>query len=203
MATLNCFLHPHHVSLGKHYTSIHTLHQHIEDPYYGVDRRPSHLGVSVPRFDVREDEHAFYLDGEVPGITNTKEIFTEFVDNLTLIIRGTVKPKAGAEGAKFQEYHSESSPFELRMLGLAKCEADSGEPGKKVAEAEKNGTKEMIWKLKERRVGPFERSFTFPSRFKTDSMELSVEAGILSIKLVKDPEADKEAEIQLEIASEL
>ena len=108
MATLKCLLHPHHVSMGKHYTSIQTLHQHIDDPYYGLDKRPSHAGVSVPRFDVHEDENAFYLDGEVPGISSAGEIFTEFLDNRTLIVRGIVKPKVGAENAKFQEHHGKS-----------------------------------------------------------------------------------------------
>jgi HSP20 family molecular chaperone IbpA len=106
MATLNCLLHPHHVSMGKHYTSIQTLHQHIEDPYYGLDKRPSHAGVSVPRFDVREDENAFYLDGEVPGVSDAGTIFTEFLDNLTLIIRGSVKPKVGAKNAKIPVQHA-------------------------------------------------------------------------------------------------
>jgi hypothetical protein len=99
MATLNCILHPHHVNIGKHYTSIHTLHRHIEDPYYGLGKRPYHHGVSIPRFDVREDEKGFYLDGEVPGLTNVDDIFTEAIDGLTLIIRENMKTKKGAEGA--------------------------------------------------------------------------------------------------------
>jgi HSP20 family molecular chaperone IbpA len=61
----------------------------------------------------------------------------------------------------------------------------------------------MIWKLKERHVGPFERSFTFPSHFIYASMETKIEAGILSIKLLKDHEADKEAEARVAIESEI
>lgn len=63
------------------------LYQHIDDPYYGIDRSPSHKGVSVPRFDVREGPDAFYLDGELPGL-----IF-EYLENETLIVRGTIRPK--------------------------------------------------------------------------------------------------------------
>lgn len=91
--------------MGKHFTSIQTLHQHVEDPYYGLDKRPSHHGVSVPRFDVREDENAFYLDGEVPGVTDVGTIFTEAIDGVTLIIRGKVEPKAGSEHARIPEQH--------------------------------------------------------------------------------------------------
>jgi len=108
MATLNCVLHPHHVNMGKHHTSIHTLHQHVEDPYYGLDKKPSHKDVSVPRFDVREDENAFYLDGDIPDISTPGELFTEVIDGITLIIRGSVKPKEGTEYAKIPEQHGNS-----------------------------------------------------------------------------------------------
>ena len=105
MAALNCILHPHHVNMGKHHTSIHTLHQHVEDPYYGLDKQPSHKGVLVPKFDVREDEDAFYLDGDVPGVSATGEIFTEMIGSITLIVRGAVKAKEGSEKAKIPEQH--------------------------------------------------------------------------------------------------
>jgi HSP20 family molecular chaperone IbpA len=79
------------------------------------------------------------------------------------------------------------------------CEEANGESSKEPVAPEK----EMIWKLKERHVGPFESSFTFPSRFKKESMEMKAEAGVLSIKLLKDHEADKEAENRLVIESEI
>jgi hypothetical protein len=69
--------------MGKHCTSIHTLHQHIEDHYYGLDKRPSHYDVSVPGFDVWEDANGCYLDGEVTGLTHVDEIFTKAIDGLT------------------------------------------------------------------------------------------------------------------------
>jgi HSP20 family molecular chaperone IbpA len=93
MSTINCLIHPHHVNLLPHYTSIQTLHQHVEDPYYGLDRQTSHAGVSVPRFDIREADSAFYLDGEVPGLTDPKDIFIEWIEKKTLIVRGSIKPK--------------------------------------------------------------------------------------------------------------
>jgi HSP20 family molecular chaperone IbpA len=67
----------------------------------------------------------------------------------------------------------------------------------------KEGEEAMIWKLRERRVGPFERSFTFPSHFKYGSIEIEIEASVFSIKLLKDPEADKIAANQLGIKSEI
>lgn len=61
----------------------------------------------------------------------------------------------------------------------------------------------MTWKLKERHVGPFERSFTFPSHFRKGSIQMNVEAGVLSIMLLKDGEADKAAETRRVIESEI
>jgi HSP20 family molecular chaperone IbpA len=189
--------------MGKHYTSIHTLHQHIEDPYYGLDKQPSHKGVAIPKFDVREDANAFYLDGDVPGVSEPSQIFTEVIDSLTLIIRGTVKPKEGSENAKIPEQHGRflKATTEVQRIPTNPYSVNE-EAAKAAGAAPKEGEKGMIWKLKERPVGRFERSFTFPSHFKFASMETKVEAGVLSIKLLKDHQADKEADAKLEIATE-
>lgn len=69
------------------------LHQHVDDPYYGLDGLPSHEGVSVPKFDVREAADTFYLDGELPGLTQLKDVVCEFIENQTLIVRGSITPK--------------------------------------------------------------------------------------------------------------
>jgi HSP20 family molecular chaperone IbpA len=178
-------------------------HQHIEDPYYGLDKRPPHHGVSVPRFDVREDENSFYLDGEVPGLTNVDEIFTEVIDGLTLIVRGALKQKKGAEHAQIPEQYG--TPLEVTFESertLSNSHLANGEANKTGA-IPKEGEQAMIWKLGERHVGPFERSFTFPSHFKYGSMETGIEAGVLSITLLKDHEADKIAVAQLEVKSEI
>jgi len=100
METLHHLLHPHHVSFLKGHTSLHTLHQHNEDPYYGIDKRPSHAGVSAPRFDVREGASAWVLDGEIPGLTSMGDVIAEFVEDQVLVVRGTVKPKGIPTGEK-------------------------------------------------------------------------------------------------------
>jgi hypothetical protein len=52
------------------------------------------------------------------------------------------------------------------------------EEAKKGGESHKEGEEAIIWKLRERYVSPFERSFTFPSHFKYGSMETEIEAGV-------------------------
>ena len=61
----------------------------------------------------------------------------------------------------------------------------------------------MIWKLKERQAGPFERSLTFSSRFKKESIEMNAVTGVLFIELLKDHDAVKEVQTRLVIESEI
>jgi HSP20 family molecular chaperone IbpA len=95
MATLNCILHPHHVSLIKHPFTAQSLFHSFEDridPYYGIDDGRSHKHLGCPRFNVSETEKAFILDGELPGVTDKKQISVEWLQNQVLIIRGIIKP---------------------------------------------------------------------------------------------------------------
>lgn len=45
-----------------------------------------------PRFDVRESQEAYYLDGELPGIAR-KDVEIEFSDPQTLIVKGHTERK--------------------------------------------------------------------------------------------------------------
>jgi len=58
------------------------------------------------------------------------------------------------------------------------------------------------WKLRERHVGKFERSFTFPLMVKREDMKASIEDGVLFITIPKDHEAQNWEEAQRVIASE-
>jgi HSP20 family molecular chaperone IbpA len=95
MATINCILHPHHVSLMERpftYQSLfHSFRDRI-DLYYEDDHDRSHKGVGRPAFNVSETETAFLLDGEVPGVYNKSQITVEWLQNQVLIIRGVVEP---------------------------------------------------------------------------------------------------------------
>lgn len=63
----------------------------------------SSLRSFSPRFDVRESEDAYHLDGELPGIAQ-KDIDIEFSDPQTLVVKGRTEreyhtePKAEDEG---------------------------------------------------------------------------------------------------------
>ena len=95
MATLNCILHPHHVSLMNQPYTFQSLFHSFEDrvdPYYEIEGGRSHKRLGRPPFNVSETETAFLLDGEVPGITHKNQITVEWLQNQVLIIRGIIKP---------------------------------------------------------------------------------------------------------------
>src|SRR5271167_3600848 len=95
MATLNCILHPHHVSLIKTPFTLqsftHSFGDRV-DPYYEYDAASSHRGLGRPRFNVTETETAYLLDGEFPGVEDKSHIAVEWLQNQVLIIRGMISP---------------------------------------------------------------------------------------------------------------
>lgn len=111
-----------------------------------------------PRFDVRESEDAYYLDGELPGIAQ-KDIDIEFADPQTLVVKGRTEreyqtgPNKDAEGATND---TEQTPT----------------------------TAHRFW-ASERSVGEFQRTFAFPARVNQDAVKASLKNGILSIIVPK------------------
>jgi HSP20 family molecular chaperone IbpA len=110
MATLNCILHPHHVSLMRTPFSLHSMaHSFADrvDPYYEYDHMPSHKGLHRPRFNVTEIETAYLIDGEFPGVSDKSKISVEWLQNQVLMVRGFIGP-ADTENAK--------DPFQVEGL---------------------------------------------------------------------------------------
>jgi HSP20 family molecular chaperone IbpA len=91
MASLSCLFHPHHVRL-RDKTSYQPLLPTPDDIYYAVERRPSHKGLFVPKFDVSENSQAFFLTGEFPGIVNKKQVTVEWLEEELLIVRARTDP---------------------------------------------------------------------------------------------------------------
>ncbi|KAJ5153532.1 30 kDa heat shock protein [Penicillium canariense] len=112
-----------------------------------------------PRFDVRESEDAYHLDGELPGIAQ-KDIHIEFTDSQTLVVKGRTE----------REYHTGEPKEESE--GDKKTETAEKTPGHR------------FW-ASERSIGEFQRTFTFPSRVDQDNVKASLKNGILSVVIPK------------------
>jgi HSP20 family molecular chaperone IbpA len=119
----------------------------------------------APRFDVRESENAFHLDGELPGIAQ-ENINVEFTDPQTLVVKGRTE----------REYHT-SEPKE---------QSGNGNEEQAVEKASKTSSKagHRYW-ASERTVGEFSRTFSFPTRVDQDNVKASLKNGILSVLVPK------------------
>ncbi|KIY03570.1 uncharacterized protein Z520_00261 [Fonsecaea multimorphosa CBS 102226] len=109
MATLDCLLHPHHISLVDTHSLRAKLH-HVGDAYYNVDGLPSHRGVLAPKFDVFEldgDSAGWLLVGDLPGIDSADAIKIEWLDGSTVFLRGTITtssiPTFGEAGSRIMK----------------------------------------------------------------------------------------------------
>ena len=92
MSTLECLLHPHHISLVDVHSLRAKLH-HAGDAYYNIDGLPSHRGVQAPKFDIFELDGGapgWLLIGNVPGVQSAEGIQVEWLDGATIFIRGVL-----------------------------------------------------------------------------------------------------------------
>ncbi|KAL4995155.1 30 kDa heat shock protein [Aspergillus recurvatus] len=146
------------------------------------NHRSTHGHTSVqsfaPRFDVRESNEAYHLDGELPGIPQ-RNIDIEFTDPQTLVIKGRSE----------REYHSSSD--DNNKIEQAETESQAqgessevAKTGEKQVSTKKASNKPRYW-VSERSVGEFQRTFTFPTRVNQDNVKASLKDGILSVVVPK------------------
>ncbi|KAF3397800.1 30 kDa heat shock protein [Penicillium rolfsii] len=126
--------------------------------------RQSTMRSFAPKFDVRESESAFHLDGELPGIPQ-EDINIEFTDAQTLVVKGHTE----------REYHTPEP----------KEQAENEQAVEITDKASKtSGNSHRYW-ASERTVGEFSRTFSFPIRVDQDKVKASLKNGILSIVVPK------------------
>ncbi|PLN84755.1 30 kDa heat shock protein [Aspergillus taichungensis] len=136
---------------------------------YDVHRSGKSQNTAVrsfsPRFDVRESQDAYLLDGELPGISQ-KDIEIEFSDHQTLVVKGRTE----------RQYHSEPSDQESNQSDTD----DNAQTGEKRVQKSNH----RFW-VSERSVGEFHRTFSFPNRVDQDNVKASLKHGVLSIVVPK------------------
>jgi HSP20 family molecular chaperone IbpA len=124
----------------------------------------SNMRSFAPKFDVRESETSFHLDGELPGISQ-EDINIEFTDPQTLVVKGRTE----------RNYHT-TKPAEQSG------DEQSVEATEKTSKPSK--ADHRYW-AKERSVGEFSRAFSFPIRVDQDNVKASLKNGILSVVVPK------------------
>lgn len=169
----------------------------------------------TPNFDVIETEDSYHLEGELPGVADTRDVEIGVEDN-TLSIRGRIeKFKQGSTPAATNTppaAASEESPKELKRRSLNPTVEDTSDEddfaviSSTSAASETNKTKEVSTEseaqkrqqnvsnkpqdggkvwLSERSFGSFQRSFWFPTRVDVDGVTARLENGLLMIKVPK------------------
>lgn len=156
-----------HFPAGEFSRDLSSLFSLFDD--YDVHRRGNHNLAQrpyTPRFDVRETEDAYHLDGELPGVAQ-KDIEIEFSDPHHLVVKGRTE----------REYHTEPK---------AESEGTNSENSEtEVATTNRNKPAAARYWASERTVGEFQRTFSFSTRVDQDAVKASLKEGVLSIVLPK------------------
>lgn len=170
----------------------------------------------APDFDVRETASAFYLEGELPGVADTSAVRLDWIDRRTLSIDAVVEkvdleaewgllrpirvpsipppksPKMAVEGLltpplSKQESSSGSDVGEEDMMAVD--EGIEAQPSKPVVRE---------W-LSERRVGHYQRTFTFPTDVDASAIRARLGQGLLRVlvpKVVRTSSGTKQVKIE-------
>ncbi|KAL2864558.1 Hsp20/alpha crystallin family protein [Aspergillus lucknowensis] len=164
-----------------------------------LNKKVARVRTFVPKFDVYELDNRYYLDGELPGVEQSN-IELEFSDPQTLVIKGrSERNYQKQQGQAEADDRSETSSVKSHQPTVEDWDEMSdatpavaehtpaSTPKEKVAE--KKTTPEPAYKFwaSERSIGEFHRTFTFPTRVDQDSVWASLNNGILSVVLPKEP----------------
>jgi HSP20 family protein len=166
-----------------------------------------------PKFDVKELQDSYVLQGELPGI-DQKDISIEWADASTITIKGhsehrvvkastpaaTPAPHAAPEAApesKESEYQKPTVEEEEGEHSDDFVEVDShtadttstatvqnSEETVAPKAAEEPAESAKYW-ISERSVGSFSRAFSFPIRVENEAVTASLKNGILSVVVPK------------------
>lgn len=175
-------------------SDVYPLFQLLED--YSTQGNKSGHSNSVrafsPKFDVREHEESYELQGELPGIEQ-KDIHISFADPHTLVVKGRIERDYSSEGAHVAQGRVTGEVTDSSSAShKATVEDDPSESASAPAkshEVAKSGHKQhykspKYW-VSERSVGEFHRAFTFPSLVDQDGVKANLKNGVLSVVIPK------------------
>jgi len=161
-----------------------------------MSEKETEIQSFTPRFDVKEEQHAYHLEGEMPGIAQ-KDIEIAFSDERTLTVKGrSERYEEKGERPKELENGAADASEEKGSRQSTEVTTQNGEKG--VTKASES-TGPTYW-MSERSVGEFKRSFSFPQRVDQDNVKASLKNGILSIVVPKLEKAKEGKKVAIESA---
>jgi len=142
----------------------------------------------APRFDVKEENESYCLEGEFPGI-DQKDVSIEFTDEHTLTTRGRFERHAESGTPPADEVEASEKPAIQESAATPASDNGGVKPHQPTVEdeeapanastvaestqiapapaeepAETEALKSQYW-ISERSIGQFERSFSFPKEW--------------------------------------
>ncbi|KAF2808327.1 HSP20-like chaperone [Mytilinidion resinicola] len=201
------FHHTQSAPLAAHQPShrpLRFLGQLLDAPYPPPPRRHPRHDILAPDFDVRETEAAYFLEGEFPGIRDQRAIRLEWVDRRTLAIEARVGRvdlvgEWDLDGEREREREKKGGwkvhgdgcrdvgEMEMEMEedgGPCVREAELEKRKLEGAQMEKGEWPVREW-LAERRVGHYQRTFTFPGDVDAVGVRARLGQGLLRILVPK------------------
>jgi HSP20 family molecular chaperone IbpA len=140
-----------------------------------------------PNFDVHETDHEYVLEGELPGLSDKKNVSIEFTDDKTILIHGKIDRAV-------KGWRDDQGNIKTIEQGE---EQKKIEGSKEEKEKEKEKEKRPKYWVSERSVGEFSRSFSFPGHVDIDRVKASLDHGILKVVV---PKLEKKAGRRIEVA---
>lgn len=159
----------------------------------------------APKFDVKETDDAYILDGELPGVER-KDISLEFADDNTLVLKTrteTFREEGAPPAAKQGEHQAGGSAEQAQVTG-ANAEASTDKTVTKTSNERavtKSSDNKPTYHLTERSVGTYQRAFNLPGQLKHDAVKASLKNGVLTVtvpKMEPQPEPPKNRTVQVE-----
>lgn len=175
----------------------YNVHQSTRHP----NKKVTNVRTFSPKFDVYEQNDRYFLDGELPGVAQSN-IDIEFTDPQTLVIKGRSernyhkeRPSESNDNDDMSDTSSVKSHQptvedwdEMSDAPATSEQTPASTPKEKVPEKTFQSA-EPAYKFwaSERSIGDFHRTFSFPTRVDQDSVKASLNNGVLSLVLPKEP----------------
>lgn len=209
---------PHHNGLDHEFSPI--LH-YIDEFDRHFSHRHRFMNCFIPRFDLEEDSHSYYLYGELPG-AKVEDITIEAHGENTLVVYGrTNRPYSLSQNQDKENKGTPPSDDGNTYVNVKASDAEKPIPGQHspAASNEKpnpphhdpnrlvshDSSTEAVNKLPQRRtllserlVGEFHRTFTFPCPIAEEGVKASMENGVLYLLVPKVEGRTRGRRIQIE-----
>ncbi|KAK9778471.1 hypothetical protein SCAR479_04493 [Seiridium cardinale] len=191
----------HHYEEPDHMpTALENVRHAIGHAFHSIEKELGHSNneypLPLPRTDIRESKSHYYIDVELPGINDKRNIVLKWTGLNTLYLNANIKrqptPEDEPEPGNGNDIPNTTEP----VASSSKSPEPKPENAQETdGHSEKKGEKEKVVHLvkHERRFGRHARAFSFPVPVQQDQISAKLAYGILSITVPK-VEAEKAAE---------